>query len=366
MTWEFWLSAALALLALWLLWRLRVRRLARQALGDPSAARASTRDTASDANQEVLRLVADFGRQTRSVPARQRLAALREGMDTFAVGESRRPDELGVRVQEANVDGVSAEWVLAPDADPNRRMLYLHGGAFFVGSPLSHRPLTAELAKRTGLSVLVIDYRLMPESKRLDGIVDCHTAYLWILRNGPGTPGAPTHLFVAGDSAGGNLTLMMTAWIRNQQLRQVDGAVALSPATDSTFGSPSLRGNVPTDAMLGPGLGRLMKLPTWALLGLTGFAARMSPRNPLISPLHGDLSNLPPTLVQASESEMLFDDARRYVQKAQRQGSPVMLQTWPGMVHVWQIFHHVLPEANEALDGIAKFIGNCQAFLAEP
>ena len=357
MNWAVLLVGAAAALVLWLVWSSRARKRIRLALGDPTAARAGTRDTPSDANGEVLRLVADFGQETRRGPLSQRIAAVREGLDSFGGNMERDPDELGVRLQELDVEGVSAEWVLAPDSDPDRRLLYLHGGAFFVGSRLSHRPLTAELAKRTGLSVLVIDYRLLPEHKRRDGIIDCQNAYRWILKNGPGAAGAPTEVFVAGDSAGGNLTLMLTWWIRDQQLRQVDGAVALSPATDSTFQSPSLRTNVSTDPMLGPDLGRLMKLPRWLLLGLTAIAARMSPRNPLISPFHADLSKLPPTLVHASECEMLFDDARRYVHKAKSEGSPVLLQTWPGMVHVWQFFHHTLPEASEALDKITEFVG---------
>lgn len=358
MNWEVVLVGAAAALVLWLVWRSRVRKRMRLALGDPTAARAGTRDTPSDANGEVLRLVADFRRQARRGPMSQRLAAAREGMDSFGGNMKRHPNDLCVRVQELDVEGVSAEWVLAPDSDPDRRLLYLHGGAFFVGSRLSHRPLTAELAKRTGLSVLVIDYRLLPEHKRRDGIVDCQNAYRWILKNGPDVARAPIEMFVAGDSAGGNLTLMLTWWIRDQQLRQVDGAVALSPVTDSTFQSPSLRANASTDTMLGPDLGRLMKLPRWLLLGLTAVAARMSPRNPLISPFHADLSNLPPTLVHASESEMLFDDARRYVHKAKSEGSPVLLQTWPGMVHVWQFFHDILPEASEALDRITEFMGS--------
>ena len=129
-----------------------------------------------------------------------------------------------MRIEEVMVDGVQAEWVLAPNANPNARLLYLHGGAFYVGSRLSHRQLTAEFAKRTGLSVLAIDYRLMPENKRREGIEDCQTAYQWILHNGPGVEGPCDTVFIAGDSAGGNLTLMMTAWIRDQGLRQVDAA----------------------------------------------------------------------------------------------------------------------------------------------
>jgi acetyl esterase/lipase len=150
---------------------------------------------------------------------------------------------------------------------------------------------------------------------------------------------------------------MLIAWLRDQQLRQVDGAVALSPITDSTFLSPSFVTNRRTDPLLGPGLGPLMMIPRALMFVFAGIAARISPTNPVVSPVFGDLSNLPPTLVQVSEAEMLFDDARRYVHEARRQGSPVELQTWPEMVHVWQMFGHVLPEAQEALERIAEFVG---------
>ena len=351
-----------ALLVALLLWGLRfalMRKTKAQSLDKAIDQAATLRDNASEEQRQVLNMLADFGHQTTNVPRKQRLSALREGMDNAFGGGTRTAEELGVRIQEVDADGVPSEWVLAPQADPGRRMLYIHGGAFFVGSRLSHRQLTAEFAKRTGLSLLVIDYRLMPENKRRDGIADCQNAYRWMLDNGPGVQGAPKQVFIAGDSAGANLTLMMTAWIRDNGLRQVDGAVALSPPTDSAFGSASLRGNIDTDPMLGPEIGKIMKLPRPALYCVTAATARMSPRNPLISPYYGDLSNLPPTLVQASESEMLIDDARRYAQKAQSEGSPITLQTWPDMVHVWQIFMNVLPQANEAFDRIAEFVDEC-------
>ena len=122
------------------------------------------------------------------------------------------------------------------------------------------------------------------------------------------------------------------------------------------MGAPSLRSNIATDPMLGPAFGKLAKVPAMLLLWMTWFTSRRKPCDPMLSPLRGDLSGLPPVLVQASEAEMLLDDARRYVTKAQNAGSPVELQTWPFMVHVWQIFVPELPEANEAFENIAEFL----------
>ncbi|MEM7436760.1 MAG: alpha/beta hydrolase [Myxococcota bacterium] len=358
MAWQIVISILVAAFLGWVaskLWLARRRRLMLASLGDPTAFRTGSRDHASAGHQEVLSVVKEMDSEVRHGSIRARISAIRAALDGFGGGEARDGESLGVRLVPVSLDGFAAEWVLAPDADPDRRFLYIHGGAFFAGSPLSHRPLTAELAKRTRASVLAIDYRLIPEHPRLRGILDCQEAYVWMLTHGPDGESPARHAYVGGDSAGGNLALMLIAWIRDQGLRQVDAALALSPTTDAGGMSPSLHDNRPTDPMLGPGLGKLMTLPRPLLLLLVVVVARMRPSNPLISPVFGDLSGLPPTLIQASESEMLLDDCRRYTLKAKAAGSPVALQTWPDMVHVWQIFGDILPEAGEAFDHIAEF-----------
>ena len=260
------------------------------------------------------------------------------------------------RIIAVDIAGMKAEWVLAPNADPQRRLLYIHGGAYIMGSPKSHRRLTAKFSEVANAAVLAIDYRLMPEHPRLAGIEDCRSAYRWILDNGPDGPAPASVVFVAGDSAGGNLTLSLIAWIRDQGLRAPNAAVALSPATDASLGSPSLKGDLETDPMLGPLFKAMARIPRAALLWGGWFQNRMRPSHPVISPVFGDLSSLPPLLVRASEAEMLVDDSRRYVNKAVAAGSPVTLQTWPHMVHVWQLFYPELPEGRDAFEEIAKFL----------
>jgi acetyl esterase/lipase len=144
--------------------------------------------------------------------------------------------------------------------------------------------------------------------------------------------------------------------VRDEGLRQADAGIALSPATDAALDAPSLKSNAATDAMLGPAFGALLKVPSILLLWYTWATSRMLPADPRISPLRGSLANLPPILVQASDSEMLLDDARRYAAKAQAAESPVVLQTWPDMVHVWQMFTPELVEAEEAYANIAEFL----------
>jgi acetyl esterase/lipase len=324
----------------------------------PEIRRVTERTEASPETLQVHELLAKMRDNTGPMGAKGRLARMREAFDNGFGERPRDGASLGVEIIESDAAGVPAEWVLAPGSDPRKRLLYVHGGAFYVGSPKSHRALTAALAKRTGLTVFSIDYRLMPENSRKDGIADCQSAYRFLIDNGPDGPTSLDRMFVAGDSAGGNLTLMLIAWARDQGLRPVDAAVALSPATDSTMSSPTVRENAKSDVMLGPLFRPLLRFPLTAIRFWGMVGVKMHPRNPLISPLLGDLSGLPPVLIQASESEILLGDARRYVNKARAAGSEAELQTWPGQVHVFQAFEGVVPEADEALDRIAEFLGS--------
>jgi acetyl esterase/lipase len=284
----------------------------------------------------------------------ERLQKMREFMD--AIPDTQTIDAT---IEPVDAGGVPAEWVIAPDVDVSRRVLYIHGGAFMMGSPKSHRNITSNFSRVANAAVLSIDYRLMPEHARTAGIEDCRSAYRWLLENGPHGKGPATKLYMGGDSAGGNLTLTTIAWIRDARLRQVDAAVALSPVTDVTFNAPSLRVNLELDVMLGPMFRQFMRAPNTLLLWVGLLQNRMSPSNPVISPVFGHLDNLPPTLLHASDTEVLRDDAIRYVNKAQAAGSPARLQMWNHMPHVWHMFYPELPEAQAAWDEIGAFIAQC-------
>ncbi|MEL6686086.1 MAG: alpha/beta hydrolase [Pseudomonadota bacterium] len=250
---------------------------------------------------------------------------------------------------------IHGRWTLVDGYDPDRRILYYHGGAFTVGSDVSHRPLTVNLAKRTGCAVFAPNYRLMPENKRREAISDARAAYHWILDNGPDGPAPVKALGVAGDSAGGNLTLMISNYARDHGLRAADAIFALSPSVDSTAASPTFKANLETDLMLQPLLTPLVKVPrTLLLLGMKK-SINMNPSDTDVSPVFADLSGLPPTLVQVSSAEMLYGDAVRYVNKAKAEGTDATLQAWSHMPHVFQIFDDVLPEAHDALDEAAAF-----------
>ena len=305
----------------------------------------------SAGHRAVVNSLGGISSALRQLPRRSHLGWLRRYMDTaFPVADT------ACRIMPVDAGGVKAEWVLAPGADPRRRMLYIHGGAWIVGSPTSHRRLTAKFSEVANAAVLAIDYRLMPEHPRQAGIDDCRSAWRWMTEHGPDAPAPASALFVAGDSAGGNLALSLIAWVRDQGLRAPDAVVALSPATDGTLGSPSLKDNIPTDPMLGPMFRALARVPRSVLLWAAWARHRIRPCDPVVSPVFGNLAGLPPVLVQVSEAEMLFDDARRYANKAAAAGSPVVLQSWSHMVHVWQLFHPELPEGQEAFEAIRAFL----------
>jgi acetyl esterase/lipase len=305
----------------------------------------------SDEHDAVVASLAMSSGPIQQTPRRKRLPLIREYMENMSVGL-----DLASSFTPVDAGGVPAEWVMAPGADPKRRVLYIHGGAFMMGSPRSHRNITIPFSEVSGAAVLAIDYRLMPEHRRMAGIEDCRTAYAWMLANGPDGPGPATKVYVAGDSAGGNLTLSLIPWVRDREMQQADAVVAFSPTTDQTFSSPTVLGNMDSDAMLGPMFRDLAKIPRPLLWWFGWLQARIAPSNPLISPLFGDLSRLPPTLLQASEAEILHGDAVRYVNRAVASGTPARLQSWPHMVHVWQMFYPQLTEAREAWDEVGKFI----------
>lgn len=295
-----------------------------------------------------------FGMHGQSASAKTGWSGKRERFDEAGLA---RDFECEFRRDSFEANGVTIDgaWTLVDGADPNKRILYLHGGAMTVGSDISHRALTYNIAKRTGCAVFAANYRLMPENSRQATIDDSRASYQWILENGPDGAVTAQAVGVAGDSAGGNLTLMVSNWTRNESIRKPDAVVALSPATDSTVSSPSMNANLYTDLMLTPLLKDVLKVPRtvllWGLRKTYGF----NPSDPDISPIFDDLSDLAPTLIHASSSEMLYDDSVRYAAKAKAQGSNVIFQSWNNLPHVWQIFDNYVQEASHALDEIGEF-----------
>lgn len=271
------------------------------------------------------------------------LNGLRAGM-----GSRQEPTMPGVTLTKTMVGDVPCEWVLARGANPDVRLLYLHGGGWVSGSGGNYLPLAAEISAAAGCAVLLPDYRLAPEHPFPAGLNDCVAAFEWMLANGPTGPGAAKATFIAGDSAGGNLTLATLLALKERGISLPAGGIAISPATDFTLSSQSLKSVV--DPIISA-----KTMPEFR----ERYLSATDPSNPLASPLFGDFRGLPPLLIQLGEHEMLRDDAIRVTRKARADGVNVTLEIWPGMVHVFQI--RGLPESREAIRRIGEFIASKQA-----
>ncbi len=249
-----------------------------------------------------------------------------------------------------------AEWAVAPGADLNRRVVFNHGGAFILGSPKGHRWFAHQLSHLANAAVLSVDYKLLPRYSRASGIKDAQNAYRYALENSPEGSSPVEFLLIAGDSAGGNLTMMLSSWSKEAKLRRPDGVIGFSPSLDMTGKSPTLRSNQASDPILGEGLGALLSVPYMFAAWLQLFALRMNPAHRSASPLFYDLSDLPKTLIHASSTEMLLGESIRYTNKAREQGSDVQLQVWENQLHDWHLFNRTQGSAGAAWSEVAKFI----------
>ncbi|MFX0022248.1 MAG: alpha/beta hydrolase [Candidatus Hermodarchaeota archaeon] len=254
------------------------------------------------------------------------------------------PEE--VKIEEIDIEGVPAEWQIVPGAMEDKVILYFHGGGMILLSPKTHRPLTIEIANLTKMRVLSVDYRLAPEHPFPAPLEDCVKSYKWLLSHGI----KAENIVIAGDSAGGNLTLTTLIKLKEEGIELPAGAVALSPATDYTNNSKTIYDNAKTDPILAD-----RGVFWWT----AAFLAGADPNNPLISPLLADLKGLPPILIQVSTSEMLYDHSTRFVERAKAAGVDATLQEWKDTIHVFQGFGlYDLPEAKEAINMIGEFIQN--------
>jgi monoterpene epsilon-lactone hydrolase len=277
------------------------------------------------------------------------LAANRRFVDRYGdVDPSVRAFDAEVR--KADAAGVPCEWLLAQGSDPDARLLYLHGGGWTAGGLDSHRPLSARLAAATGCAVLAVDYRLAPEHPFPAGLDDCLAAYGWLRANGPRGVAPAKSVFVAGDSAGGSLTLALLLALKQRGLPLPNAAVPISPATDFTASAESFRTRAARDPILTGGPDAIRLLANVYLQG------RAKPEDPLASPLFGDFRGLPPLLFHVGDAEVLLDDSVRAAEKASQAGVDVTLEVWPDMPHVWHAFAPFLPEASRAIERIGAFV----------
>ena len=248
-----------------------------------------------------------------------------------------------VKCEPVNAGGVKSEWVTTPSADAGRAVLYLHGGGYVIGSINTHRDLASRISRATKARVLLIDYRLAPEHPFPAAVEDSVAAYRWMLEQGL----KPSRIAVAGDSAGGGLTVATLVAIRDAKLASPAAGVCLSPWIDLEGIGDSMKSKAAADPMV-----------QWE--GLVEMAAHylngQDARTPLAAPLYADLAGLPPLLVQVGTAETLLDDSTRLAERARKAGVKVTLEAHEDMIHVLQVFAPMLDEAQQAIDKIAEFV----------
>jgi len=308
---------------------------------------------ASEQLRVVIEHLRGLAAETAKAGAAGDIAANRRIVDRYAdVDPSVRDFDADVKRIEAA--GVPCEWLLAKGADPDRRLLYIHGGGWTSGGLESHRPLSARLSAATGCATLAVDYRLAPEHPFPAGLDDCLATYGWLRENGPNGPAPARSLFVAGDSAGGNLTLALLLALKQRGLPLPNAAVPISPATDFLATGESFRTRAERDPIINAGPEGIRMLSMIYLQG------RAKPEDPLASPLYGDFHGLPPLLFHVGDAEVLLDDSTRAAERARAAGVDTTLEIYPDMPHVWHAFAPFLPEASRAIEQIGAFVRKYQ------
>ena len=253
------------------------------------------------------------------------------------------PDPEGVRFEPLQADGVWVEWMVPPEASPERTVLYLHGGGYVVGSPIDYRDTVSRIARAAQARALAVDYRLAPEHPHPAAVEDVVTAYRWLLAGGA----RPEGIVVAGDSAGGGLTVATLVALRDRGVPLPAAGVCISPWVDMEGSGESMTTNAEADPLVKKDL----------ILGMAeAYLQTQDRRTPLAAPLYADLRRLPPLLIQVGTIETLLDDARRLADRARAAGVEVTYEEWPDQPHVWHWFGSFLPEAQQAIDRIGEFV----------
>jgi acetyl esterase/lipase len=289
---------------------------------------------ASEELNKVLEII-------RSVPAAKpdtTVGQMRGAMEKVAERVAK-----DVTCEPVTAGGVGAEWIVAPGADPDRVILYLHGGGYVMGSINTHRAMVARISRAAKAKALALDYRLAPEHPFPAAVEDATAAYRWLLAQGY----KPNKIVIAGDSAGGGLTLATLLALRDAQTPLPAAAVPISAWSDMEGTGASMKTRASRDPMVANG----------SLFDMAkAYVGDGDRKNPLASPLHGDYRGIPPMLMHVGDAEILLDDSTRVAEKAKAAGVKVDLEVWPDMVHVWHVYAKILPEGQQAIDRIGQYV----------
>lgn len=260
----------------------------------------------------------------------------RESFDSFA---QWIPCPADVKVEKVDANGAKAEWIVAPGAATDRALLYLHGGCFVIGSAESHRETCARISAATDGAVLLVDYRRTPEDPCPAAIEDAVSGFNWLVEK-KGIPAS--RIVIAGESAGGNLTLTAMIVLRDRKQKLPAAGVLFSPWVDleCTGKDPE----IPDEILRRPDLRYLACY----------YLGDLPPRDPMASPLYADLRGLPPLYIHVGSAEVLLDDSHRLVDVARKAGVEVKFDVWDGLFHAFLLYP--LPESADAFQRMAKFI----------
>lgn len=252
------------------------------------------------------------------------------------------PPVRGVEVSSHRIGQSDALWLAPKESNGKGAVLYLHGGAYVLGSPRTHRAVASRLARLTGLPVLLPDYRLAPGSRCPAAVADARAAWAHLLDCGL----PPDRIAVVGDSAGGGLAVALAQSLAGES-EHPSSVVVFSPWVDLSLTGETIRSLAGSDPMLQP------EYLAWAARTYLGGRAATDSE---ASPLFGEFREFPPLLIQAAGREILLDDAIRLATAARATGTEVRLEIEPALWHAWQLFAGFLPEADSALDRAARFI----------
>jgi len=267
---------------------------------------------------------------------------LRKVVDSAAGRAPSPPAEVDFRSE--TIEGVPCLWVKALGSEPQKIILYFHGGGYiFCSAHTTHKDILWRISQASRCRILAVDYRLAPENPYPAAINDAVSVYQWLLAQ----QYKSHHIAVVGDSAGGGLAYGSVLKIRDMGLPLPACTVTMSPWTDLAVTGESIITNLKRDTLIpGDGLSQ----------GAEYYLNGTDPRDPYASPLYGDHRGMPPTLIQVSSDEVLLDDSRRLAAKYKAAGVPVEIEIWQGLPHVWQSLAMFIPEGRAAIKKIGEFL----------
>jgi monoterpene epsilon-lactone hydrolase len=248
----------------------------------------------------------------------------------------------GISIREQIIEGMQSEWLIPNESDPAKVILYVHGGGYVSGSCNDHRAIISKFAKNTGVTNLIYEYRLAPENPFPAALDDSIKIYQWLLTSGF----KPENIVIAGESAGGGLSLAILLALKERSIAFPAATVAISPWTDLTCSSQSYK--TKNKISLAP-------LNSWFVFSKY-YTGKNKADIPLISPLFGNLKGLPPIFINSGVDDELYEDGEKFYLKAKDVGVAVTFRAGIGMVHCYPLLAPMFDEATEAMNEICDFI----------